>query len=69
MIDVYGPNTPNVIKVTVCLAELGTAHRRLPLDIMKGEQFTPQFLAISPSNPGAWARAPFSNTKKSPSSP
>jgi GST-like protein len=50
MIDVYGPNTPNVIKVTVCLEELGMAYRRLPLDIMKGQQFTPQFLTISPNN-------------------
>ena len=50
MIDVYGPNTPNVIKVTVCLEELGLSYNRLPLDILKGEQFTPQFLAISPNN-------------------
>jgi GSH-dependent disulfide-bond oxidoreductase len=50
MIDVYGPNTPNVIKVTACLEELGIAYSRLPLDIMKGEQLTPRFLAISPNN-------------------
>jgi len=50
MIDVYGPNTPNVMKVTICLEELGLAYNRLPLDILKGEQFTPEFLAISPNN-------------------
>jgi GST-like protein len=50
MIDVYGPNTPNVIKVTVCLEELGMAYNRLPLDILTGEQFRPEFLAISPNN-------------------
>jgi GST-like protein len=50
MIDVYGPNTPNVIKVTVCLEELELAYNRVPLDILKGEQFAPQFLAISPNN-------------------
>jgi GST-like protein len=50
MFDVYGPNTPNVIKVTVCLEELGLAYNRVPLDILKGEQFAPHFLAISPNN-------------------
>jgi GST-like protein len=50
MIEVYGPNTPNVIKVTVCLEELGEPYTRLPLDILTGEQFKPEFLAISPNN-------------------
>jgi GST-like protein len=50
MIEVYGPNTPNVIKVTVALEELGMPYRRVEVDIMKGEQFAPAFLAISPNN-------------------
>ncbi|MDB5702377.1 MAG: glutathione S-transferase [Sphingomonadales bacterium] len=50
MIDVYGPASPNVIKVLLALEELGIAYRRLPLDIMSGEQFAPAFLAISPNN-------------------
>jgi GST-like protein len=50
MIEVYGGNTPNVIKVLVALEELGVAYERKPVDIMKGEQFTPEFLAISPNN-------------------
>ena len=50
MIEVFGPNTPNVIKVTVALEELGMSYRRIEVDILKGEQFAPAFLAISPNN-------------------
>jgi GST-like protein len=50
MIDVYGGNSPNVIKVLVALEECALDYERLPLDIMKGEQFSPEFLAISPNN-------------------
>jgi len=49
MIDVYGGDSPNVIKVLVALEELGLAYVRRPLDIMKGEQFEPAFLAINPN--------------------
>ena len=48
MIDVYGGQTPNVFKVLIALEELGLPYRRIGVDIMKGEQFTPSFLAISP---------------------
>lgn len=50
MIDLYGGETPNVFKPWIALEELGAPYQRLPLDIMKGEQFTPEFLAISPNN-------------------
>lgn len=50
MIEVFGGESPNVIKVLIALEELGMAYERRPLDIMKGEQFTPAFLAISPNN-------------------
>ncbi|HET8612772.1 MAG TPA: glutathione S-transferase N-terminal domain-containing protein, partial [Sphingomonas sp.] len=49
MIDVYGGDSPNVIKVLIALEELGLAYVRRPLDIMKGEQFGPAFLAINPN--------------------
>jgi GST-like protein len=49
-IEIYGGPSPNVIKVLVACEELGLAYRRTPLDIMRGEQFTPEFLAISPNN-------------------
>ena len=50
MIDLYGGETPNVFKPMIMLEELGVPYRRLPCDIMTGEQYTPAFLAISPNN-------------------
>ena len=50
MIEVYGPGSPNVIKVLLALEELDLRYRRVPLDITTGEQFSPEFLAISPNN-------------------
>lgn len=50
MIEVYGGDSPNVIKVLLALEELGMTYERRPLDIMGGEQFTPAYLAISPNN-------------------
>lgn len=50
MIELYGGDTPNVFKPWIALEELGEPYRRVPLDIMTGEQFTPEFLAISPNN-------------------
>jgi GST-like protein len=32
------------------LEETGLAYRLTPVDITKGEQFTPAFLAVSPNN-------------------
>ncbi len=49
-IEIYGGPSPNVIKVLLACEELGLAYSRTPLDILKGEQFTPEFLAISPNN-------------------
>jgi GSH-dependent disulfide-bond oxidoreductase len=50
LIEVFGPNSPNVIKVIIAVEELELEYRRVPVDIMKGEQFAPAFLAISPNN-------------------
>jgi GSH-dependent disulfide-bond oxidoreductase len=50
MIDVHYWPTPNGHKVTIFLEETGVAYRLLPVDIGKGEQFRPEFLAISPNN-------------------
>jgi GSH-dependent disulfide-bond oxidoreductase len=50
MIDVYGGDSPNVIKVLVTLEELRIAYIRRPLGIMAGEQFRSEFLSISPNN-------------------
>ena len=50
MIELYGGQTPNVFKPLVALEELGVDYRRIRVDILKGEQFSPAFLAISPNN-------------------
>lgn len=50
MIDIYGGDTPNVFKALIGAAEVGEEYKRIPVDIMKGEQFEPAFLAISPNN-------------------
>ncbi|HTN96923.1 MAG TPA: glutathione S-transferase N-terminal domain-containing protein, partial [Nordella sp.] len=50
MIDLYYCATPNGLKMAVFLAETQLPHRIIKVDIGKGEQFKPDFLAISPNN-------------------
>lgn len=50
MIDVYFWVTPNGYKVTIALEELGLPYNVVPINIGKGDQFKPEFLAISPNN-------------------
>ena len=50
MIDLYTWGTPNGRKVSVMLEEVGLPYRAHAIDIGKGEQFAPDFLAISPNN-------------------
>lgn len=50
MIDLYYWTTPNGHKITMFLEEAGLAYRLIPINIGKGEQFKPEFLAISPNN-------------------
>ena len=50
MIDVYTWPTPNGHKVHIMLNECGLEHEIHGVDIQKGEQFEPDFLAISPNN-------------------
>ena len=50
MIDFYYAPTPNGHKITLFLEEAQLAYRLIRVDIGKGEQFHPQFLAISPNN-------------------
>jgi GST-like protein len=49
-IDVHYWPTPNGWKVTIMLEELGLPYNVIPVDIGKGEQFTPGFLKLSPNN-------------------
>ena len=50
MIDLYYWTTPNGHKIAVFLEEAGLPYRIVPVDIGKGDQFTPDFLRISPNN-------------------
>jgi GSH-dependent disulfide-bond oxidoreductase len=50
MIDLYYWTTPNGHKITIFLEETGLPYTIKPVNIGKGEQFTPDFLAISPNN-------------------
>jgi GSH-dependent disulfide-bond oxidoreductase len=45
----YWP-TPNGHKITIMLEELGVPYELAFVNIMKGDQFKPEFLAISPNN-------------------
>lgn len=50
MIDFYYWPTPNGWKVSIMLEECGFEYRVHPVNINKGEQFTQEFLEISPNN-------------------
>jgi len=50
MIDLYTWTTPNGRKVSIMLEESELPYEVHPVDIDKGEQFQPEFLAISPNN-------------------
>jgi GSH-dependent disulfide-bond oxidoreductase len=50
MIDLYYWTTPNGHKITMFLEEVGLPYRIIPVNIAKGEQFDPAFLAIAPNN-------------------
>ena len=50
MIDLYYCGTPNGLKMKLFFEETGLAHRIIPVDLGKGDQYKPQFLAISPNN-------------------
>jgi GST-like protein len=50
VIEVHSWPTPNGHKVHVMLEECGLPYRAIPVDIGKGAQFEPAFLAISPNN-------------------
>ena len=50
MIDLHFWPTPNGRKVTILLEELGLPYRLVVCNIMRGDQFEDDFLAISPNN-------------------
>lgn len=50
MIDLHYWTTPNGHKITMFLEEAALPYRIIPVNISKGEQFAPEFLAIAPNN-------------------
>lgn len=50
MIDLYTWSTPNGRKISIALEEMGIPYEVHAVNIGKGEQFQPEFLAISPNN-------------------
>jgi glutathione S-transferase len=49
-IDLYFWPTPNGWKIAIALEEMGLPYVLKPVNIGKGEQFSPAFMAISPNN-------------------
>ncbi|MBM3520132.1 MAG: glutathione S-transferase [Alphaproteobacteria bacterium] len=49
MIDLYTSSTPNGRKISIALEEMGLAYEVHRIDLGKGEQFAPAFLALSPN--------------------
>jgi len=50
MIDLYYWPTPNGHKISIMLEECGLEYEVKPVNIGAGDQFAPEFLAISPNN-------------------
>lgn len=50
MIDLHYWGTPNGHKISIALEELALPYRVIPVNIGRGEQFEPSFLALSPNN-------------------
>ncbi len=50
MIDLYYWGTPNGHKISIALEELRLEYKVHPINIGRGEQFAPEFLAVAPNN-------------------
>lgn len=50
MLELHYWPTPNGKKVTILLEELGVAHKIVPMNIGRGDQFNPDILKFSPNN-------------------
>src|SRR3974390_3731899 len=49
MIDFYVLTSPNVQKIFIMLEELELPYRAIPVDVWKGDHFSPEFGAINPN--------------------
>ncbi len=50
MIDLYYWGTPNGLKISIALEEMGLDYQVTPINILEDDQFQPDFLKISPNN-------------------
>jgi len=50
MIDLYYWTTPSGHKITIFLEEAGIEYNLIPINISRGDQFSEEFLRISPNN-------------------
>ena len=50
MIVLHGGPTPNARKIAIALYEMGLEWRLVDVDILAGDQLTPEFLALNPNN-------------------
>jgi GST-like protein len=50
MIEFYTWGTPNGKKVSIMLEEIGLPYEVHPIDISRGDQMKPEYLAINPNN-------------------
>ncbi|MDY6484574.1 MULTISPECIES: glutathione S-transferase family protein [Acinetobacter] len=50
MIDLYYWGTPNGLKISIALEEMGLDYQVTPINILEDDQFQPDFLRISPNN-------------------
>ena len=50
MLTIFNFPSPNGLKISIMALECGVTHEVRPIDILKGEQFDPEFLKISPNN-------------------
>ena len=49
MIDLYYVGTPNGIKVSILLEEIGLPYRRIDYDLLAGDHLAPEFKLINPN--------------------
>lgn len=50
VIQLYSLATPNGVKVSIALEELGLRYQAHKVDITTGDQLTPEFLSLNPNN-------------------
>jgi GST-like protein len=49
MIDLYALTSPNVVKVFLMLEECEQPYKIIPVDVWKGDQFSPEFTKVNPN--------------------